>query len=223
MFKVNIKHTGSYAEEGQTNPIRWINLKKIDDKTFESASNWWKCKDFLNDLAYTYQTGKSFSIYGWNAGNIPTPPKGEDFWFAVKNLSSDFFHNIENVLNPWLKEQKMPEVKLVKQDPVLLALHPKYFDNTYNISLITLIIRLCNYEGMKFNNFQEVIDCNKFPGGDQDKWDAVTTKKRYFNIPVKFRKYVWYSSPQYNSEVDVGYQISGLVHNNGVVDWGKNW
>lgn len=222
MFKVNIKHTGSYAEEGQTNPIRWINLKQVDAKTFESSSNWWKCKDFLNDLAYTYKTGKSFSIYGWNAGEVGHPEPGKPFWFAIKNLSEPFFHNIKNVLNPWLKTQGMPELQLVKQDPVLLALDPKYFDNTYNISLITLIVRLCNYE-MKFNNFQEVIDCTKFPSGDQDKWNAVTTKKKYFNIPDKFKKYVWYSTPEYNSEKDVDYQISSLVHNNGVVDWGKNW
>lgn len=222
MFEVKIKHSGSYAEEGQTNPIRWINLKKVGENKFESASNWWKCKDFLNDMAYTYMTGKSFSIYGWNAGTIGHPPKGEDFWFGIKNLSEPFFHNIENVLNPWLDTQKMPRVKLVKQDPVLLALDPKYFENTYNISLITLIIRLCNYE-MKFDKFEDVINCKKFPRGDQGKWDAVTTKKRYFDIPKQFRKYVWYSTPQYNSEVDVGYQISGLVHNNGVMDWGKNW
>lgn len=224
MFKINIKHTGSYAEEGQKNPIRWINLKRVDDKTFESTSNWWKCKDFLNDLAYTVKTGKDFSIYGWNAGTIALPKKGEPFYLAVKNLTPQFYDNM-NVMNDWLVDsQKMPFIPCLKNDDGLtvIALDPVYFDNTYNISLITLVIRLMNIEH-KFKNFDEVIKYKSFTPGDDWKWEAVVKKGKYFAIPEKFKKYIWYVNAEINSENPPAYNIASTVHNNGVVSWGNNW
>lgn len=223
---ITITNKGSYSEEGQPNPMRWMLLSQITSGTYQNESAWLKCKDFFNDLAYTMQTDKSFEIYSFDAGKMKASFENSDdcINMLLDVLTPTFIHNLE-IINKWLDDrQNLPHIYWEKQDKgkVFITFDPIYFKNTYNISLISLIIRLCNYDNMVFNTFKDLEDCKKFPHGDQWKWDTVVKKGIYFNLPVALQKYVWYEDATHNSEtIKDGYMIPQLVHNNGVVAWTK--
>ena len=220
-MKVTIKPKATYAEEGQPNPLNWYILKKTGKDTFENVSAPIICKDFFNDLAYTLQTGKSFSIYGFNAGSFKLPAD-EPVYMLLTKTTPQFIGNFYNVLNPWLVEQKCPSIDLMIVDNgYLIKFDLWYFKNVYRISLVSLIIRLLNVEH-SFKDFQEVIDYKKFPTKDQLKWDQVVKKGVFFKIPNKLEKYIWYCGKDHNSEtIKEGYQVSSMVHNNGVLEWSQ--
>lgn len=224
MFKINNieKANGNYAEESQPNPIRWLLLHRTGEKEFEPQGYWLKCKDFFNDYAYSYQTRKGFSIYGFNAGAMKIPEQGQPVFMAVKFLTPHFQHNME-VLNNWLVAQGVPPVPLdIDGDLALLGFDPFYFQNTYNISLISLIIRLMNYE-KKFPTFKEALECTAFAPKDQAKWSEIVKKDAFFKVPDKLKKFIWYYSEQQNSEKTehTHYGLSSYVHNCGVLAWSK--
>lgn len=225
-MQIKMTNKGPYAEEGQPNPMRWMILSRTASGTYQNESAWLKCKDFFNDLAYTMQTGKSFEIYCFDAGKMRASFETTDgrINMLLDVLTPTFLHNLEMV-NGWLQEeQELPRVEWEKQDDgkVFITFDPVYFHNTYNISLISLIIRLCNYDNMVFNTFKDLEACKKFPHGDQWKWNTVIKKGIYFNLPEALQKYVWYEDATHNSEtIKDGYSIPQLVHNNGVVAWTK--
>lgn len=222
MFKVTVTHNSNYAEEGQMNPLRWCILHRVSDTEFISQSNWLKCKDFFNDYVFSYHTKKGFTIYGFNAGGMKIPYGGNIF-MALKQQTAAFEHNITNVVNPWLKEQGMPELVLhpANGGMLVLELDKKFFDNTLNISLISLLIRVVNTLG-KFKNFKEVEKFDGIPDGDKQKWGKVVAKGTYFTIPEKYKDYLWYYDESRNSkEMDdpSQYQLASLIHNCGVLAW----
>lgn len=223
-MKINITNKSAYAEEGQPNPMRWLLLSRNEDGSYKNESAWLKCKDFFNDLAYTIQTGKSFTIYGFNAGNMNPSKKGESVYMLLDVLTNNFVDNLVTI-NEWLvDEQGMPyiEWEIQKDDKVFIKLPPEYFKNTYNISLITLIIRLLNYDDLVFKSFKDLEKCKKFPHGDQWKWDTAVAKGIYFNLPKELEQYIWYQGKEYNNiKKSEGYDIPGLVHNCGLCAWTK--
>lgn len=221
MLTVNITSKTGYAEESQPNPLRWYILDKTENG-FQNVSAQIKCKDFFNDLAYTLQTGKKFSIYGFNAGNFNLDPKNP-VWMLLTETTESFEHNFQ-VMNTWLKTQKAPQIPLEKTDKGwLVTFDLWYFKNVYRISLVSLIIRLMNVD-KKFKDFIEVQAYGSFPPKDQTKWSVVVSKGVYFQVPAKLDKYLWYCGEQYNSATvkDGDYQVSSFVHNNGVLEWSRH-
>jgi len=220
MFEIKPQNKSSYIEEGQENPIRWLILSKVDDTTLQQESAWIKCKDFFNDLAYTIQTGKKFIIYGFNAGNMNPPKPGEPVYMLLKGLSKGFKNNLK-VVNLWLKESNIPEVVTheYKDGQLIVVFDPFYFTNVYNISLISLLLRVVNCDTV-YKTFKEIEKSPHLIHGDKSKWGTVVKKGVYFNIPDKMKKYIWYCSDTVNSETPgKEYSVSSLVHNNGVVSW----
>jgi len=221
-MQVTIKSKGSYAEEDQPNPLQWYILKKTGDTTFENVSAPIICKDFFNDLAYTLQTGHAFSIYGFNAGSFKLP-KDEPVYMFLTKTTKELKENYYNALLPFLEEQKAGMIGFVEvSNGILICIDRWYFENVYRISLVSLIIRLLNIEHA-FKDFEEVKAYKKFPSKDQYKWDIVVAKNKFFAVPAKLAGYLWYCGPKHNSDtVKHGdYQLSSLVHNNGVLEWSK--
>jgi hypothetical protein len=222
-MKITLKNLSiHYSEIPQPNPLRWYIVVPKGAATYENVSGELKCKDFFNDLAYTIQTGKDFSIYGFNAGTYSPPKKDKPVYLAVKHTTAYFEGNMK-VLNKWLeKDQGFPAVGVEKSQEgiYLLTIPPIYWTNTYYTSLITLVIRLMNQEEA-FSSFDEVIKKTTFAVQDQNLWKQVVAKKWFFkNLPTKLSKYVYYCGEAYNSEKQVdAYSISQLVHNNGVIGW----
>lgn len=227
-MKVNFKPIAkTYIEIGQPNPLRWIICKRVNDKEVEQVSNLIRCKDFFNDFTYTIQTGKNFSIYGFNANEYSPPKKGENVYFAVKHLFPEFYQNME-FLNKWLLEdQKFPTITAYKQDNVsaLLVIPGKYFENTYYTSLVTLLIRLMNTH-TKYETFKDVKEYNHH-SQERTLLNAAISKNWWFaGLPEKGKKYVWYQNQDYNSDVEqnktIPYGVSTYVHNNGLVSWSNS-
>lgn len=218
----------TYTEIGQPNPLRWIICNDDKKGNAVQVSNIIRCKDFFNDLTYTIQTGKGFSIYGFNAKEYSPPKKGEPVVFAVKFLFPEFFSNME-VLNSWLvNEQGFPAIDVLQQPDkttAVLKIPGKYFENTYFTSLVTLLIRLMNNQ-IKFKNFEEVTKYD-FHVQEMALFKQVLATKWFFkNFPKTGYKYVWYQGEDYNSEVENSkpspYGVSSMVHNNGLVSWSNS-
>lgn len=207
------------AEIFQPNPLRWAICKPDGKGNAEVISTWIKCKDFFNDLTYTIQTGKNFSIYGFNAASYSPPKKGQPVYFALKFLFPEFFHNMK-ILNSFLKEQGVPEIEVEKQqlNSALITVPGYYFERTYNTSLVTLLIRLMNVQ-TKFTSFDEVLKFD-YPQQELNLLNPVKTKGWWFNkFPEAGKKFVWHASKENNSDNPNLPYISTLVHNNGVLSW----
>ncbi len=211
---------GQYNEIGQPNPIRWCILSGSPEEGFVNECGWIKCKDFFNDYVVAYTGGKRFNIYGFSTESMNIPEKGKPVYVAVKDLTSEFLRNIDTI------NEKLPRsIKWLKADDgtFILELDSFYFQSTYNISLITLMIRLCNIKHT-FSSFDQFYNYKDHATQDQSLWDNVVSKGVLFDIPEALRQYVWYAGKDYNSEKEVaGYQLASLVHNGGVVAWGAHF
>jgi hypothetical protein len=220
-MKITLKPGGSYVEEMQPNSLRWWILKEIAPEQFVNVSCEIKCKDFFNDLAYTLQTGKSFTIYGFNAGEFGFK-KGENIPMLLTSTCKEFMGNVE-VFNNYLNVQDIPTIKATEiKEGVFISLDPWFWKNTYRVSLVSLIIRLLN-NPVVFKDFNEIVAYKNYPTKDQGKWDIVVKKGKFFNTPKHLDKYVWYCGDDFNSETSVAsYDLPGCVHNNGVISWSQH-
>lgn len=209
---------GSYSESSQPNNIRWCILSGTIEDGFVNESSWLKCKDFFNDYVVAYNGGKRFSIYSFNTQKMLIPAKGENVYVAVKDVCPSFTPNLE-LLNEWLD---CPIEIYNNEQGYILELSEYYFRSTYNISLITLMIRLCNTEH-KFSSVEEFAEYKQFPKQDQDLWDNVMKHLYFFNLPEQLQQYIWYEGAQYNDKVYQGgeYNLASFVHNNGVIAYSK--
>jgi hypothetical protein len=129
-------------------------------------------------------------------------------------------------MNDWLHwHEGMPVIAMDgwKEGKVLITIPREYFRNTYNISLLSLIIRLMNVAQV-FESFEDVIKEKDFYPKDQNLWDQVVAKGVFFNLPEHLKKFVWYYDANNNSETKKeGYNIPSLVHNCGVLAWSKGF
>lgn len=223
MSKISLKYTskGTYSEIGQPNPIRWAILSGTPSTGFVNESSWLKCKDFFNDYVVAYNGGQRFSIYGFSTEKMSIPATGQPVYMAVKDYTKDFLDNL-SVINTQLPE----EVKVISEQDgnIILEMPAYYFKSTYNISLLSLMIRLCSIEH-KFSSYEEYVGWKKHAGQDQNLWNNVVSKGKFFDIPEKLKQYVWYAGNVYNDKKFSGqvYQMSSLVHNGGVVAWGNHF
>lgn len=219
-MKFTYTNKGGYSEIGQPNPIRWAILSGSPDAGFQNESSWLKCKDFFNDYVVAYNGGQRFGIYGFSTEGMKIPAKGEPVYMAVKDWKPPFLTNLD-VLN-----QGIPEAveRHMVGEQLILEIPAYYFKNTYNISLLTLLIRLCNIDHT-FETFEEFASYKQHAVQDQQLFNTVQDKGKFFNIPDHLKDYVWYAGAQFNDKVFKGqvYQLSSLVHNNGLVSWSTNF
>lgn len=219
-MQIKFTNKPTYAEEGQPNPLRWCILSGTPETGFTNETSWLRCKDFFNDYVVAYNGGKRFSIYGLSTENMNIAPKGAPVYIALNALSSAFKNNL-GVFNSWLNGQDIPVINMLTVDKYYVLEFPEYyFKNTYNISLVSLIIRLLNVDE-KFEDFGDVISHKGFAQKDQQKWNVVVQAGIYFNIPEKLNKYIWYIDADNNSEKGAvnEYNFSSLVHNGGTLQW----
>lgn len=217
------KWNGSYAEIGQTNPLRWQNLRLLDDGSYEAVSHKWKCKDFMNEVVTSYHTGRVFSIYGFTVKHSEFFAKDtEELPILLHNCLPGFTHNLMCV-NEMLVEDGMPEVIFMPlgDGKYFISIPSYYMCNTLFMSQITLFIRLCNTEE-KYKTLQEM--CNdKLNRQDQENLNAAL-KKPMKDFPAKLWDYIWYYSDDNNLKNDESAKTkpiqTSLMHNCGVVNWG---
>jgi len=223
--KMNIigldKWTGSYAEIGQTNPLRWQNLKPVEGG-YEVVSHKWKCKDFMNEVVTSFHTGRDFSIYGFSVENKKFFSDGQSSLpILLHNILPGWMANIE-VVNHYLLEQGYPEVTMKELDnkQAFINIPGVYLINTLFMSQVTLFIRLANTESV-YGSIDEMCD-DKVNKQDRTNLDNCF-KKPLKDFPEKLQPYLWYYDEQRNLKRNDGATATiqtSLMHNCGVVNWG---
>jgi hypothetical protein len=219
-FKIKIQDNSTYAEEGQKNPLRWKTLFREDTTNFVDQSGWIKCKDFYNDTVAYFKEGSVFSIYSYKNA---VKKNDEGVYFLLKYIKdkTSFFKNIEVVNQQLFKDLKCQlGVWDHKDDEMVLCIPNELWETTYRISMITMVVRLCNY-GCTYGAWEGLWA----PDAPVNKIEHSFTMeaknnalKNGFLVPEKFQKYWWYCGPEHNSEKVKG-QTGGTIHNNGVSNW----
>lgn len=222
MFKCNITHTNKYAEMHQPNPLKWrLMLRDPANNTLSSQSGLIICKDFFNDVVAWKHTQTAFRIYNFDN---QVKFNDEGMYIILSNIADKkkFTRNIIRAINPRLIKDlgTMIEVYQQGRGRVVLLLPHQLWESTYHISLVSMLIRLCNYD--------QTYDC----------WDdfflpeapintiehAFTpeakrfTQEHGFSLPEEVKDCWYFSRWGYTSKGDKGID-SSIVHNNGASDW----
>jgi len=212
---------GSYAEIGQTNPLRWMNLKLVGPDTYEPVSKWWKCKDFMNEVVTSYTLGRDFSIYGFQVTHNTFFNKGDTCLpLLLKGVSKSFLVNM-GVVNDHLLHEGYPAVEVYQHEVgAFIKIPLEYLANTLFMSQVTLFIRLANTDA-EYATLSDMLQ-DKYNYGDTENFNACL-KKPLSKFPPSLGEYLWYYNDQQYCKRDhsktANIQTS-LMHNCGVVSWG---
>jgi hypothetical protein len=224
-FKFGKKLTRTYSEISQPNPLRWEILWKDEADKFHPQSGNIKCKDFFNDLVSKIMGDHTFEIYGFNSAT--TKINDDGVWFRLSHIDNpdQFMENAEKAINVKLMEQTDGNVRLslfkLPRKKVLVFI-PKYlFTKTYLTSLVTYMLRLCNY-GVSLTSFESAISDasvayntdNAIKGNGR-----ALALKWAFKVPAEYDEFWYWSGPQYNSKLQPKPAYAGVIHNNGVMSW----
>lgn len=211
----------TYCEVSQPNPLRWEILHREGNR-FTPQTAKFKCKDFLNDLVAKLAVNRHISIYGMDMAGVKVNDEG--VYIRLSNIidKNQFMQNLESVVNfTMLKE--LHEAVGVEPLPVkgkVLLLIPKcVFANTYLISAVSWLIRLCNTTE-NLQNFDYAVNQSVAANVDNAiAWEGKKLLTKWkFTVPDKYKGYWYYAGKTYNSEhnPDIG---AGTIHNNGVMSW----
>jgi hypothetical protein len=220
MFKLKNTHKITYSEVGQPNPLRWrIMLRKKD--TLHSQSGLIKCKDFFNDVVAWKQGKHRFKIYLFD-NKITFNRAG--LYFILTGISNRemFLANLD-VLNEKIKENlntKISYYTTARKSKVVIHIPNPLWENTYYISVVSMMIRLCNYNCVykKWEDFFHAdAPMNTAENAFNPKAKALVLTNG-FTIP-KVAKGCWYYARfGWTSKSDK--PVHGTtVHNNGASDW----
>ena len=217
--------TRSYSEISQPNPMRWEILWKDEVGKFHPQSGKIKCKDFFNDLVSKIMGDHTFMIYGFNSAT--TKINDEGVWFRLSNIDNpeQFMDNAEKAINVKLMEQTDNNVRLslfkLPRKKVLVFI-PKYlFTKTYLTSLVTYMLRLCNY-GVPITSFEEALsdDNVAYKTDNAIKGNGRQLALKWaFKVPERYAEFWYFSGPSYNSTKQPKPEYNGVIHNNGVMSW----
>jgi hypothetical protein len=198
-------------------------LFKQPDGTFIDQSGWIKCKDFYNDTVAYFKEGSVFSIYGYKNA-IKKNEEGVYFLLKFIKDKPTFFKNMDAV-NEQLGSDLGCRVQVLDMDAddeVVVCVPLELWESTYRISMITMVVRLCNY-GMLYKTWDDIW-ADKAPVNTVEQ--AFTTeakanaKNRGFLVPDKFKEYWFFAGPEYNSTQNPALTGS-IIHNNGVSNWSE--
>lgn len=224
-YPFKIIETGSrdILNEGRQNQMGFAFLKDLGKNKFKTLNAISPCKDYLNDVVYSEQTGKNCSAYGLttNKENIfngveaylavkicpnlnGTPYQGQDE--DTKNLNENF-KKMEEFINHFEEKLKL-DIKTIVNKVSDNLFHVKisnyWVQYTYLISLWSLLLR-----------------CGQFyKDGDKDKFLSTFSKLNdsynVANTIPKLNRLIDGELPKQNWENFYG----GVdVHNTGIVSF----
>lgn len=212
-----------YSEIDQDNPLRWYLLKEFSPGEYTKVSERWKCKDFMNEVVVCWNTGKKYYIYGF-ATNPDMLNKNADHLPFLLELSFDYatFENNISVVNDYLMEHGLApvHVELWKDNLVFLALPLEALENTFNMSMYTLLVRSAHISD-KVESWEEL---NKKAFSQDRKLLDTLKKKVPGTMPDTQKQYIVYCNDTYNikhgdTDPSLG---TGMVHNCGIQGWNSN-
>lgn len=217
------KWNGTYCEIGQTNPLRWQNLKPVSEGVYAAVSHKWKCKDFMNEVVVSYHTQRDFSIYGFQVKHAEFFAEEQNDLPILLHFVQDAWEENMEVVNDHLLEQGFPAVEWVpgpEKGQKIVTIPSIYLMNTLFMSQVTLFIRLANTE----KDYQSLNDMCNDPTNRQDRTNLDNCfKKPLKDFPAKLYDYLWYYNDNQHLKRDVPKSTTiqtSLMHNCGVVNWG---
>jgi hypothetical protein len=220
MFKIQFQDHTTYAEEGQVNPLRWKTLWKQPDGSFVDQSGWIKCKDFYNDTVAYFKEGSVFSIYGYKNA-IQKNEEGVYFLLKFIKDQASFFANL-GVVNKQLYSDLGcgMTANIIGEDEVVILIPTELWESTYRISMITMVVRLCNY-GVLYTTWDDIwaekapVNTVEHAFTQEAKANAKTLG---FLVPDQFKDFWYFAGKEYNSKQKPTLTGS-VIHNNGVSNW----
>jgi hypothetical protein len=221
-MKFQLNNNSSYSEVGQVNALRWKILFRNGD-VFTDQSGWIKCKDFFNDVLAWFKEEIQFSVYGFN-NKVKHNEEGVYMLLKFIHNVDGFLKNLE-VVNTRLHQDLGIVVaahKTENNDEVVILLPMELWKNTFRISLVSMMIRLCNY-GVNYTTWEDFWKTGTPARGVDHAFNDKAIKyveKHGFNIPDKFKEYWWYAGKEHNNKVLPNIKTNPyLLHNNGVCGW----
>jgi len=219
-MQFNIKtvpSSSSLTETGQSNPIRFCFVKR-EDTTLTPESPWFKCKDYFNDVVAA-KNGLFFVQYGFDNSKLSAKDE-QGAWLLLKEIK--YKEEFKKSLQAVQHEEHPVLVEDIDDKPTMLLIYiPEfYFENTYKISLLTFLIRLCNEIGSPtiFTGFEQALrssNCVMSNMFYQRHIDRIV--KDGWKAPVE--GYWWWCGNMYNSKTTWYPEHSRTVHNCGVKSW----
>lgn len=225
MFKCNITHKTKYAELVQTNPLKWRLMYKEEDGSLSSQSGLIICKDFFNDVVAWKHTQTAFRIYNFD-NRVKFNDEG--MYIVLSHIADKkkFTKNILKGINPQLKKDLGVSIEVFQQgrERVVVLLPHELWQSTYHISLVSMLIRLCNYNQAyacweDFYTPAAPINTIEYAFSSDAK---EFTKKHGFCLPEGVKDYWYFSRFGYTSKADKPIN-SNIVHNNGASDWARSY
>jgi len=223
MFNIKIKpeheSTTVYTESGQPNPLRWRIMYR-EKNTLTSQANLMRCKDYFNDLVALRQ-GHAFSVYGFKNDTVKFNKWGLYLLLTDIGKPDQYIENVNKAINVRMKADRGTTLRCWKQGDhsVVIRIPLKLWNDTYTISLVTMLLRVCN------NNidltcwddlYAPTSPLNTIERSFTQEAKAIT-KHLGFKPPID--TWYWYSSA-FNGDKGWNATIGGLtIHNNGCSSW----
>ena len=152
---------GHYNELSQYNPMTWsIGSFDKSANTFYPLVRPMKCRDYFNDVAYIYTAednipitiSRTYKQYGFEVFDLPYQMFRTQggIHILLQNLCPEFQAHVEGPLVEFLEKHKaeqLPEFIFDEQDKTkcVVFIPDFYWRRTYRVSLLTQLIRMCNY------------------------------------------------------------------------------
>jgi hypothetical protein len=226
MFKFH-PFTGiqSLNEIPQHNPLRWTILYKRDYGSFDTQSIEIKCRDFFNDLVAAKQAQHYFSIYGFKNENVEWNKEGLYFKLSYLYDAAKVCQKIETSLNPKIEEQLGKEAVLkpiiIDTKSILLLIPNEFWESTYRISALTMLIRAINY-AFESSSWDDLFKDTAALMSMEHSWMLDNKKhihKHGFLLPKGTENMWFFYGKECNSTLEKDYWKSSSVHNCGVSNW----
>lgn len=216
MHKFNeLSSPPTYGEVSQVNPLRWEMLYKEEDGSFSVQTAKIRCKDFFNDVVPRFHGKEGCSIYGFSSTAEKLKLNEEGLYVRLTSIQAPkvLEKNLTKLVPP-----EFYEYETINDTTALLLMKKELFDNTYFVSLFTLLVRLSCYKE-EFNSLAEVFESKSYQadgcvGGDRGKKLVLEWE---WNVPKEYSKYFFYASKDYNSTKKY---IASYLHNCGIGGWG---
>lgn len=225
--------------EGRNNGMGFAFLKKVDSNVFETVQPVSPCKDYLNEVIITENTGIGtrahglnykekldiFSDVGYMTIKILPDNSGKYYYNKSKlaeediKILSDNYKNLENFINQIEKDLDFTDFTKIEKanDEYYLVIVPKqWLISTHAISLYTLLLRI----GFVYNgkdNYNEYLSKYEYSLADKRMFESIKNK---FKLILQNKKL----PPN-----RIKYSLSALKrgnhspHNNGIVGWDSSF
>jgi len=219
MFKLDITHNTKYGEVAQVNPLRWRIMHR-DKKTLTSQSGLIKCRDFFNDVVAWKQAQYKFGIYSFQ-NDVKFNKAGLYFHLTNIDQITRFKKNIA-VLNKRLLEDCNTKLSVYTQGSKQVVLHipNALWESTYQISAVSMLIRVANYK-YEFTDWDSIFSDESPLCTIETSFSAdakALVKAQGFKVPEKATGCWYYDINGFNSKSKTEFYNS-IIHNNGCSRW----